>query len=84
MNTTEGNPSGITWTSEKQWGSIGLTYHARLKRGSDVWSLTIDQPNKGFWVLRGWNKGQFSLYRGGTTLAGLKDLADDILTKGRA
>jgi hypothetical protein len=70
-NTTTDGPA-LTWSSSKDWGSVGNTYRAE----ADGWKYTIDQPQKGKWVLRGWGPADKFLYRDGyTTLKAAKGAA---------
>lgn len=78
MDTTE----GITWTSKKEWGAVGLTHRATVTVDGIVYHFVIDQPSKGDWVVRGWKDGDFFFYRDratARTLAAMKDLVADVI-----
>lgn len=78
MNTTENDANTgiqpLSWTSRKDWGSLGNTHRAE----ADGWKYTVDQPRKGQWVLRGWGPADTFLYRDGfTTMKAAKAAAGD-------
>lgn len=79
MATPE-NEIQLDWTSRTVWGSVGKTHHAgvTLANGDDV-RLTCDQPRKGYWVLRGWVNGEFTVFREDTTLKGVKGQATSFI-----
>ncbi len=67
------NTTALTWTSSTEWGSVGKTHRAT----ANGWKYVVDQPRKGYWVLRGWDAdGNFGLYREDTTMKGAKAQAE--------
>jgi hypothetical protein len=72
MTNRESEQPTITWTSKKVWGSVGLTHYGRVTLGVQDWKLTIDQPQRGDWAIRGWRDGAFILYGEAPTLAEAK------------
>ena len=82
MNATTNHTETLTltWTGKTVWGSVGKTYYASFELdGADV-GLTIDQPRKGHWTIRGWADGDFAAYRDGfRTLKTAKAAAEGIV-----
>lgn len=74
MDTTE----GITWTSKKAWGAVGLTHRATVTVGGIGYHFVIDQPSKGDWVARGWKDGDFFFYRDRATARTLSAMKDEV------
>jgi hypothetical protein len=68
----------LIWTRKKQPGSEGMTHRSSvtLAGGSEL-VFTVDQPRKGFWVLRSWLDGDMVKYREYTTLSHAKEAAQD-------
>ena len=80
MKTDKNAKTGtqLAWTSKAVWGAVGNTHYATaVLDDGDTWTYTVDQPQSGHWVARGWRNGDFRLYREDRTMKGARAKVQD-------
>jgi hypothetical protein len=79
----------LTWTANNEWGVIGRAHRAKITVSGVEYRFTVDQPQTGHWVVRGWRRGVIGLfvYRTATTLTEAKQIVSmvvgDVLARGQ-